>query len=84
MIVYLVEEQGLHETIWTDIMEMIIGGTIKEFKWYIFGMIAALTIYLVIFILALIKKYLITPITNLTDHINNTENDSEKKLIYQN
>ena len=83
MIVFLIEEQGLHETIWTDIMEKIIHGTIKDFKWYIVALVAALTLYLIIFILALIKKTLITPIVNLTDHINNVEKDEDKRIRYQ-
>lgn len=72
MIVFLIEDKGLHETIYTDTMEHVIDGYIYSFKWYIVGLTAALTLYLFIFIISLIHTKLIKPIVALTDHINNT------------
>lgn len=83
MIVFLIAEKELGESVYTDIMEHFIRQYIWEFKWYIIGLVFALTLYITICILFLIKQSLITPITKLTDHINNTEKNQTKRELFQ-
>ena len=79
----MISEMEHHETIYTDIMDYFISTVIFEFKFYMVGLGSALTIYLVLFILYLIKRNVTTPITRLTNHINNLEKDQKKRDLFE-
>ena len=65
------------ERYYEDATMLLAAGPITEFQWAIVGVTAALILYLVIAILQMIKFRVVTPIVELTEHINNPNPDSK-------
>ena len=56
---------------------------IFEFKYMILGLVFVVAWLLLFWVMAIIKYVLITPIVNLTDHMQHTEKNLDKRKKYQ-
>jgi hypothetical protein len=82
MLVFIIEDVSISQDIYSDALAYYVNLEVAKFEFAIMGLSVGIIVYLVIFVLVLIRLSVVGPIKELTDQIMNPKkSDKTEKFV---
>jgi predicted PurR-regulated permease PerM len=83
MLVFIIEDVAISQDIYSDALAYFVNLEVENFEFRIMGLSVGIIVYLVVFVLVLIRLSVVGPITELTDQIMNPKKSDKMEKFVQ-